>query len=168
MRVELQSLPPSLFHPLRVLRCRHRRKGREGSRRKASAYKSRFVENKNHFGGRIARLRAIDGRSGARLVDLSTPSWKKKKKKGRKTRLIAVFRTDPISIEGSVDSIPLPPPPPPFRSRSPRHAPSFLLYFSFSLFFFTKVEAYRFLSSSFVTTLSYHFSSEFSSRFEGI
>lgn len=87
--------------------------GEEGSRRKASAYKSRFVENKNHFGGRIARLRAIDGRSGARLVDLSTPSWKgkkkkKKEKKGRKRdQAYRGFfsRTGPISIEGSTHSL---------------------------------------------------------------
>lgn len=86
--------------------------GEEGSRRKASAYKSRFVENKNHFGGRIARLRAIDGRSGARLVDLSTPSWKGKKKKkkrrkeGNATRLIAVFFLERARFPSRVPRIP--------------------------------------------------------------
>lgn len=137
MRVELQSLPPSLFHPLRVLRCRHRRKGREGSRRKASAYKSRFVENKNHFGGRIARLRAIDGRSGARLVDLSTPSWKKKKKERKENEAYRGFSNGPDFHRGfrgfdstppssSSFSIPFP---------SPRAIVSPLFFF-FSFFFY--------------------------------
>lgn len=160
MRVELQSLPPSPFHPLRDTSVST---PGEGSRRKASAYKSRFVENKNHFGGRIARLRAVDGRFGARLVDFfsTIPLVEKKKKKKRKegnaTRLIAVL-FGPISIEGSMHSIPLP---------SPRHAPSFLLlFFPFFRVEGRSIDFYRsLLRTAFVPR---YFSSEFSSRFEGI
>lgn len=111
--------------------------GEEGSRRKASAYKSRFVENKNHFGGRIARLRAIDGRSGARLVDLSTPSWKGKRKKKREERKETrpglsrfFFSNGPDFHRG-------------FHAFPPRHAPSFPLL-PFPSFFLAY--EYRFLS----------------------
>lgn len=52
--------------------------------RKASEYKSRFVENKNHFrGGSIGRLRAVDASSGSRghgVDSLYTPGGARKER----------------------------------------------------------------------------------------
>lgn len=160
MRVELQSLPPSPFHPLRDTSVST---PGEGSRRKASAYKSRFVENKNHFGGRIARLRAVDGRSGARLVDLFSTIplvEKKKKKRERKETRRGLSRFYSARFPSRVPWI---------RFHSPPLATRHPFSSSFSLFFRVEgrsIDFYRsLLRTAFVPR---YFSSEFSSRFEGI
>ena len=85
MRVKLQpsislsrpSQPPPPTHPPVSLFLVSRR-ARVGGE-KPSPYKSRFVENKNHFWRRIARLRAIDGRSGSSAHESPAPSRRRER-----------------------------------------------------------------------------------------